>query len=117
MIEIRHEQITDTISTQDAYNRIYRDQGLMQRDSFYLWLIELLKPQPGKYLADISCGEGRLTALARERGLHALGVDFAFEGSPDWFEGFARLRLGRWRWRSVTAGGIFSGLRDPYRQL
>lgn len=80
MIEIRHKQITDTTSTQDAYNRIYRDQGLMQRDSFYLWLIELLKPQPGKYLADISCGEGRLTALAREKGLHALGVDFAFDG-------------------------------------
>lgn len=80
MIEIRHDKITDSASTQEAYNRIYRDQGLIQLDSFYLWLIGLLDPQPGRTLADISCGEGRLTILAREKGLRALGVDFAYEG-------------------------------------
>ena len=80
MIEIRHDKIEDTASTQDAYNRIYRHLGLTQRDSFYLWLIGLLRPKPGKILADISCGEGRLSLLAKEQGLHALGVDFALEG-------------------------------------
>ncbi len=45
-----------------------------------IWLIQLLRPTPGKLLLDISCGEGRLVALARELDLHAIGLDFAWDG-------------------------------------
>lgn len=77
MLEIRHDRMTNTSATLFAYNELYADGGIRHRDSFYLWLIGQLAPEPGARLLDISCGEGRLTALARKRGLRALGVDFA----------------------------------------
>jgi SAM-dependent methyltransferase len=79
MLEIRHAGMDSTIATQQNYNEIYSSEGIRQLDSFYLWLISLLKAQPGKRLLDISCGEGRLVSLARQKGLHADGVDFAFK--------------------------------------
>jgi SAM-dependent methyltransferase len=80
MLEIRHESMNSTQETQDAYNLTYRGEGIRHRDSFYLWLIGLLHPQPGKMLLDISTGEGRLVTLAQQLGLHTIGTDFAFEG-------------------------------------
>lgn len=80
MIEIRHEGMDSTASTQEAYNDIYSTGGLLQRDSFYLWLISLLKPWPGELLVDISCGQGRLVTLAAHQGLKAIGMDFAMDG-------------------------------------
>jgi SAM-dependent methyltransferase len=79
MIEIRHSNMQDTEGTRLAYNHVYRGNGILLRDSFYLWLIDLLKPQPGRLLLDISCGQGRLVKFAREKGLHAMGMDFAEE--------------------------------------
>jgi SAM-dependent methyltransferase len=79
MLEIRHEAMDTTAATQQAYNEVYAGEGILLRDSFYLWLIQLLKPQPGKSLLDISCGYGRLVTLARRQGLQASGVDFAGE--------------------------------------
>lgn len=79
MLEIWHKEIHDSSSTQQAYNQIYERQGMLQRDSFYLWLISLLKPVPGKTLLDISCGMGRLPILASQKGLKSIGADFAFE--------------------------------------
>ena len=75
MIEIRQQD-----DTRQAYDEIFRQEGILLRDSFYLWLVDLLDPQPGKTLLDISCGQGRLVGLAQERGLRALGIDFAFPG-------------------------------------
>lgn len=75
MLEIRHVE-----TTQAAYNEIYREDGILLRDSFYLWLIDLLKPVPGKRLVDISCGEGRLVTFAQAQGLDAIGIDFAKDG-------------------------------------
>ena len=77
MIEIRHESMTDTSHIQDAYNSIYQMQGILLSDSFYLWLISLLRPEPNKLLLDISCGQGRLVTLAQHRGLNAIGMDFS----------------------------------------
>jgi SAM-dependent methyltransferase len=64
----------------EAYDQIYTSEGILHRDSFYLWLINLLDPQPGKNLLDISCGQGRLVYLAHEIGLNAFGTDFSIDG-------------------------------------
>jgi SAM-dependent methyltransferase len=80
MLEIRHRGMRDTAATRDAYNRIYQESGIRLRDSFYLWLIELLEPEPGGLLLDISCGEGQLVTLAAAQGLQGVGVDFAYQG-------------------------------------
>ena len=77
MFEIRHTGMDASSSTQDAYNNIYHSHGLMQRDSYYLWLLYLLQPEPNHTLLDISCGQGRLVSLARQKGLHSLGIDFS----------------------------------------
>jgi SAM-dependent methyltransferase len=79
MLEIRHEGMQASTATQDAYNTIYRASGLMQRDSYYLWLINLLNPSPQQTLLDISCGQGRLVTLAQDLGLIAMGIDFALD--------------------------------------
>ena len=80
MIEIFHENMHSTSATQLAYDRIYHENGINHRDSFYLWILSLLNPQPGQVLLDISCGQGRLVNLARKQGQVALGTDFAYEG-------------------------------------
>ena len=77
MIEIRHSGMDSTSATQQNYNQIYTSKGIRNLDSFYLWLISLLKASPGEKLLDISCGEGRLVILARQNGLRAVGVDFS----------------------------------------
>lgn len=69
--------------TQAAYSEIFSYEGLLQRDSFYSWIISLLNPKAGKTLADISCGQGRLVASAEELGLHTMGIDFAIEALRD----------------------------------
>jgi SAM-dependent methyltransferase len=80
MIEIRHEGMDSTHSTQGAYNDLYRTTGILHQDSFYLWLISLLKPRPGNLLLDISCGQGRLVTLAACQKLRTVGMDFAVDG-------------------------------------
>ena len=77
MIEIRHENMTDTPNILKAYNAIYESQGIIQHDSFYLWLISLLRAGTGSLILDISCGEGRLTSFAHQQGLCAFGMDFS----------------------------------------
>ncbi len=79
MIEIRHPDMSSTAATQGAYNEIYRNEGILLRDSFYLWILSLLRPQPRKSLLDISCGQGRLVKFADEQGLEAIGMDFALQ--------------------------------------
>lgn len=78
MLEIRHEGMQALSNTQQAYNNIFHSSGLMQRDSYYLWLLHLLHPEPGQTLLDISCGQGRLVTLAQRMGLQAFGIDFSF---------------------------------------
>jgi SAM-dependent methyltransferase len=69
----------DTEDTRAAYNQLYQDTGILLRNSFYLWLLDLLKPEPGQLLLDVSCGQGRLVKFAQEKGLLAMGMDFAEE--------------------------------------
>ncbi|MBE0410915.1 MAG: methyltransferase domain-containing protein [Anaerolineales bacterium] len=80
MLEIRHDKMDNFAATQEAYNVIYKNEGIQQRDSFYLWILHLLNLKPGSLLLDISCGQGKLIKLAQTKGMHAIGVDFALEG-------------------------------------
>jgi len=96
MFGIRHNEGKTSTDTQVAYNDIFRSQGIQLRDSFYLWIISLFNPIPGRILIDISCGQGRLVQLAYNKGLIPIGIDFAIEGvrkaqvvspNPDWIIG------------------------------
>lgn len=80
MLEIRHAEMDTTEATRRAYDEVYRGKGILLRDSFYLWLIALLKPLPGRFLLDVSCGKGRLVTFAQQQGMRAIGLDFALEG-------------------------------------
>lgn len=80
MIEIRHRAIRQGQSTQMAYDTLYQERAILMRDSFYLWLIELIAPQPGELLLDVACGQGRLVQLAAAQGINATGVDFSYAG-------------------------------------
>ena len=80
MLEIRRPVIQRGVSTRAAYDQYFEAHDMLLRDSFYLWLIDLLNPTPRDILLDISCGQGRLVELATRRGLNAVGVDFSFSG-------------------------------------
>ncbi len=77
MIEIWHPQIGGTEESQRAYDDIYGDRGIQLSDSFYLWLLALLRPRPGNLLLDVSCGQGALVRLARQQQIEAYGLDFS----------------------------------------
>ncbi|MDD5370430.1 MAG: class I SAM-dependent methyltransferase [Anaerolineaceae bacterium] len=79
MIELFHKRMDNTVATMHAYDHLYQDKGIRQRDSFYLWLIQLIDPRSDGLLLDISTGEGRLVTLARQAGKQALGMDFSLE--------------------------------------
>ena len=77
MIELRLSKFTKTVDERDIYEEIYQEQGIDHIDSFYLWLLSLMKARPGQTLLDVSCGQGKLVEFARQQGVHAFGVDFA----------------------------------------
>lgn len=82
-IDIRFE-IRLNATTQDwtriAYEEIYRGEGIRQLDSFYRWLLRLLKPVAGSKLLDVACGEGLLSRFGEELyGLQAYGCDLSLE--------------------------------------
>ncbi len=74
MLEIRHVQDQDL---RHAYEEIYRDEGILHTDSFYRWILSLLRPQPHKRFLDIACGQGRLVWFAARQGLEAHGLDLS----------------------------------------
>ncbi len=76
-IEIRHTQTEQ--AEQRAYDRIYVERGLHQRDSLYLWFLDQVRrfaPPPARLL-DISCGEGDFLRFARRAGYSVTGFDFS----------------------------------------
>jgi SAM-dependent methyltransferase len=80
MLEIRHSNTGSPTAARDAYNQLLRGEALSHHDSFYLWLISLLKPPKGSRLIDISCGQGRLVYFSLKSGIPSIGVDFAISG-------------------------------------
>ena len=77
MIELRLPEFLVTEDERDIYDQIYGAEGIDHFDSFYWWLLELMNPQPGQSLLDISCGQGKLVQFARRKQVQAFGVDFS----------------------------------------
>lgn len=80
MLEIRHRHVHDGMTVKDAYNEMYVDTDLSMRDSYYLWMLDLLQADASSVLLDVACGQGRLVELASERGLRAIGTDISAGG-------------------------------------
>lgn len=77
LLEIRHVEENAPDWVKRAYEAIYTGPGIRQLESFYLWLLDMLSPLPGRRLLDISCGEGTLVCRASARGVEAYGIDLA----------------------------------------
>mgnify|MGYP005852857245 CR=1 FL=1 len=76
MLEIHH--IEDN-RLRSAYDDLYRERPIRHSDSFYLWILKLLKPKAGLTLLDIACGQGRLVELAISQGVNAFGSDISYQ--------------------------------------
>jgi SAM-dependent methyltransferase len=77
MLEIFKEKQPAPGWSKEAYEAIYKGVGIRQLDSFYRWILRLLRPKPGRRLLDIACGEGSLPRLAALAGLEAHGLDLS----------------------------------------
>ena len=75
MLEVRLPAISSDIDSQQAYDSIYTETDISQRESFYLWLIDLFDLKPGGIYLDISCGYAHLPKLASSRGAVSHGLD------------------------------------------
>jgi SAM-dependent methyltransferase len=77
VLEIRKEEQPTSGWSKVAYEVIYKEAGIRQRDSFYRWILRLVRPRPGRRLLDVACGEGSLPRLAALVGLEAHGLDLS----------------------------------------
>ena len=51
LLEIRH--VDSTPELRDVYEEIYEGQGILHSDSFYRWILKLIRPEPGKRFLDV----------------------------------------------------------------
>ena len=88
LIELRREQIASAADSARSYDELHAEGYLQQSDSFYRWLLSLLRPRSGQTLLDVSCGGGMLLASASQKELLVAGLDL----SP-WAARAAAIRL------------------------
>ena len=77
LVELWDLHITSTTDSLRVYDVLHEAGRLCQRDSFYKWLLGLLRPRAGQRLLDISCGQGTLLQFAAQRGLQVSGLDIS----------------------------------------
>jgi SAM-dependent methyltransferase len=77
MVEIRGELMSSPQASRAAYDRLHAAGHLRQRDSFYKWLVGLLRPSPDKRLLDVSCGQGGMLRFATMARLKPFGLDLS----------------------------------------
>jgi ubiquinone/menaquinone biosynthesis C-methylase UbiE len=77
LVELRPQNVESLEQSLRAYDSLHAAGALVQRDSFYLWLLSVLDPQPGETLLDVSCGQGALVRFAQRAGLTASGLDMS----------------------------------------
>jgi SAM-dependent methyltransferase len=78
LLEIHHVENAERLRR--AYEDIYTAEGILHTDSFYHWILDLMRLGPGGRYLDIACGQGRLAVLAGQRGLEAHGLDLSARG-------------------------------------
>jgi 2-polyprenyl-3-methyl-5-hydroxy-6-metoxy-1,4-benzoquinol methylase len=80
-IDIRFEIRLNATSpnwTRESYDTIYGREGIRQLDSFYRWILRMIKPLPGLKLLDVACGEGTLQVMARKHyAMQVFGTDLS----------------------------------------
>lgn len=77
LVELRKPGVALTSDSASSYDALHAEGQLRQRDSFYKWLVSLLRPQPGQQLLDVSCGQGALLKFGQEAGLVVAGLDLS----------------------------------------
>jgi ubiquinone/menaquinone biosynthesis C-methylase UbiE len=127
MVEIRRESIDSPVDSVRDYDELHTEGRLVQRDSFYWWLLGLLSPRPGQLLLDVSCGQGALVRFATEVGLLSAGLDLsdaavaeAAQQSPSALVSLAdaeRLPFGDNTFDHVTNIGSVEHYFDPPRAV
>ena len=78
MLEIRLPDIESDSDSRHAYEAIYTEGDISQRESFYLWLNNLFALQAGDVYLDISCGRVELPKLAKDGDAIAHGLDLSY---------------------------------------
>jgi SAM-dependent methyltransferase len=75
LLEMRH--IEDDRQLRDAYECRYDSEPIRHLDSFYRWILKLVRPQPGRRLLDVACGQGVIPDIAARQGVEAHGFDLS----------------------------------------
>lgn len=77
LIELRGQRVDSIAASALSYDAMHAEGYLRQRDSFYKWIVHLLRPQAGRQLLDVSCGQGMLMHWAMQEGLRVVGFDLS----------------------------------------
>jgi SAM-dependent methyltransferase len=77
LVELRGRHIDSAVDSAHAYDNLHGVGYLRHRESFYKWVLRLLRPQVGRRLLDVSCGQGMLVACAVQEGLRVVGLDLS----------------------------------------
>jgi SAM-dependent methyltransferase len=77
LVELQGPGIKRTSDSAVSYDELHATGHLRQRDSFYKWLVSLLRPRAGQRLLDVSCGQGSLLKFGQEAGLVVAGLDLS----------------------------------------
>jgi ubiquinone/menaquinone biosynthesis C-methylase UbiE len=77
LVELRGHRIDSTADTARAYDELHAEGHLRMRDSFYKWLLTLLRPQSGQSLLEVSCGQSPLMHFGSKAGLRVAGLDLS----------------------------------------
>jgi len=78
ILEFEKSPSSDDNWTKRGYESIYSSSDkIRQIDSFYIWLLDLVEPVPGKRLLDVACGVGVLPNKAAKIRLDAHGIDLS----------------------------------------
>jgi SAM-dependent methyltransferase len=77
LIELRGRRVGSTTDSARAYNGLHASGYLCHNDSFYKWVLHLLRPRAGQTLLEVSCGQGVLMRWAAKQGLRVVGLDLS----------------------------------------
>jgi 2-polyprenyl-3-methyl-5-hydroxy-6-metoxy-1,4-benzoquinol methylase len=77
LVELRAERVDSAADSACNYDELHAAGHLRQRDSFYRWLLSLLRPRPGQTLLEVSCGQGMLVHFSAQAGLRVAGFDLS----------------------------------------